>query len=184
MEYIIDKGSKIVDEKSNEEFRIPELIQFREQMFLFHTQSFNSDFSMEGTLTKSFDEFLSKSSTTTKDLNKYIDKLFNNEFKFMSQDNIEIKIGQAISIFTHILDKDFFETLYRSSLGKRLMNNESKGASILNDAEKEVIKYLKKDIGASYTQRLEVMLADVEASIEQMSAFRKSSLAKNLTVEF
>ena len=64
------------------------------------------------------------------------------------------------------------------------MNTDSRGASILQDAEKEVIKYLKKDIGASYTQRLEVMLADVEASIDQMSQFRESKLSKSLVCEF
>jgi hypothetical protein len=64
------------------------------------------------------------------------------------------------------------------------MSNETKGASILQDAEKEVIKYLKKDIGASYTQRLEVMLADVESSQGQMAEFKKTSLFKQLGIEF
>lgn len=91
---------------------------------------------------------------------------------------------EAISIFSHILDKDFFESLYRTSLAKRLMNTESKGTSILQDAEKEMIKYLKKDIGASYTQRLEVMLADVESSIDQMTNFKDSALIKSIKCEF
>jgi len=42
------------------------------------------------------------------------------------------------------------------------------------DAEKEVIKYLKKDMGASYTQKLEMMFADIESSIAQMSQFGES----------
>ena len=42
------------------------------------------------------------------------------------------------------------------------------------DAEKEVIKYLKKNMGASYTERLEKMLADIESSIAQMSQFGES----------
>ena len=120
-------------------------------MFKFHADCFYRDYNMEGTITKSFDEFISKSTTTTKDLNKYVDKLFHIEFKNMSQNDIEEKVQEAIGVFTHILDKDFFETLYRTSLAKRLMNTDSRGTSILQDAEKEVIKYLKKDIGASYT---------------------------------
>lgn len=183
-DYIIDRGEKIVDEKQSEETRIINLIKFRAKLYKFLHDSFNRDYSMEGTLTKSFDEFISKSSTTTKDLNKYIDKMFHNEFKNISQDDMEQKVQEAIGIFSHILDKDFFESLYRTSLAKRLMNTESKGASILQDAEKEMIKYLKKDIGASYTQRLEVMLADVESSIDQMTNFKDSALVKSIKCEF
>jgi hypothetical protein len=42
------------------------------------------------------------------------------------------------------------------------MASESKGASIMHDAEREIIKLLKKDNSATYTQYLEVMFADIE----------------------
>lgn len=88
-DYITDRGEKIVDEKQSEETRIINLIKFRAKLYKFLHDSFNRDYAMEGTLTKSFDEFISKSSTTTKDLNKYIDKMFHNEFKNISQDDME-----------------------------------------------------------------------------------------------
>lgn len=105
-------------------------------MFNLHEQSFSRDYAMEGTLTKGFDEFICKSNNTTKDLNRYLDKLFKDDFCKNSQDETEKVIQEVINIFGHILDKDYFESMYRSSLAKRLMSTESRGASILQDAEK------------------------------------------------
>jgi hypothetical protein len=80
VEYIVKIGSKLIDKSIKDDDRIPNLITFREQMFLFHQESFNRDFHMEGTLTKGFDQFICTSENTTKDLNRYFDKLFKDDF--------------------------------------------------------------------------------------------------------
>lgn len=51
----------------------------------------------------------------------------------------------------HVSDKDYFEMVYRESLAKRLMGGEKQADAVLKDAEREVIKFLKKQVGASYT---------------------------------
>lgn len=69
-------------------------------------------------------------------------------------------------------------------MAKRLMDYTGAASKEVIDVEKEVIKYLKKDIGASYTQGLEVMLADVKSSIEQMSSFKESPVSNQIEIEF
>ena len=67
-------------------------------------------------------------------------------FSKLPQDEYEHQITQIIGIFMHIRDQDLFEHIYKTSLGKRLLESH-----YFYDAEREVIKLLKKEKGATYT---------------------------------
>ena len=77
----------------------------------------------------------------------------------------------------HINDKDMFETIYKQSLSRRLLSG-----SFAYDQEREVIKFLKKDKGATYTQRLETMFNDMKNSDELISEFKDKDNFKDLPV--
>lgn len=139
---------------------------------------------MENTLNNGFREFVSKSDGVAEELSKHLEKMFKSDFLKDTQEEIQNKIQDVINIFVHVSDKDYFEILYRESLAKRLMAGEKQADSVLKDAEREVIKFLKKQVGASFTQRLEIMLKDVQQSHEIMSEFKESQQYQHLEVEF
>ena len=65
-------------------------------------------------------------------------------------------------IFRYIVSKDIFELFYRSLLAKRLLSSSSPSSTF--DPEVFLINKLKHECGASYTTKLEGMLADLESS--------------------
>ena len=87
-------------------------------------------------------------------------------------DNDEgVVLDKAMFLFRCLQAKDVFEAFYRKDLAKRLLL----GRSASSDAEKEVVRRLKGECGAGYTQKLEGMFKDVEASKEAMEQFSSES---------
>jgi hypothetical protein len=63
-------------------------------------------------------------------------------------------------------------------LAQRLLEN------IQNEQEREVIKQLKKDKGATYTSKLETMFQDVDNSKQLFGKYTDMEMSKHLPIEF
>ena len=97
----------------------------------------------------------------------------------MTSEEFEKDISQIIDVFNHIRNHDYFETIYKNSLAKRLLE-----ANYIYEAEREVIKLLKKDKGATYTQKMETMFQDIKSSAEILTIFKEKENFKALPTEF
>ena len=73
----------------------------------------------------------------------YLDEKFKKDFKNNTEVEIAEKIEKIIQIFRFLKNKDMFESFYKNSLAKRLLDSRR----IIEDAEHEVIKKLKEECG-------------------------------------
>ena len=79
----------------------------------------------------------------------------------------EEHLRKIVHLFTHFTDKDFFIEVFRSYLGKRLLNDKSSGL----DLEKMIISHIKMSIGHYHTKKLEGMLIDLNLAADENKKF-------------
>ena len=101
---------------------------------------------------------------------KFIDSKLKSSNKGSSEEELEMILDKALTLFRYIVGKDVFEGFYKRELAKRLLHGKS--ASI--DAEKSMISKLKAECGSQFTTHLEGMFKDIDLSHEVMQAFRQS----------
>ncbi|KAF4736605.1 Cullin-3 [Perkinsus olseni] len=57
-------------------------------------------------------------------LSLYLDELLRKRLKDMTDTEFHSNVDQVISVFRYLIDKDVFESYYRSSLCRRLLNSK------------------------------------------------------------
>lgn len=119
------------------------LIQFKDSMNLLLAKSLDKDQNADLAIKNSFENFINENEKTAKSLVLYLDDQFKKEFKNNTEVEISEKIEKIIHIFKFLKNKDMFESFYKNSLAKRLLDSRR----ILEDAEREVIKKLKEECG-------------------------------------
>ena len=67
------------------------------------------------------------------------------------------------------MDKDLFVEVYRSYLGKRLLNEKSQSI----DQERLMISLVKMSCGPAFTKKLEGMLNDLALAQEEAKNYEK-----------
>ncbi|XP_054268118.1 cullin-2-like isoform X1 [Macrosteles quadrilineatus] len=105
-------------------------------------------------------------------LAKYCDMLLKKSSKGMSENEIDEKLAQSITIFKYIDDKDVFQKFYSRMLAKRLIHQQSQSM----DAEEAMINRLKQACGYEFTNKLHRMFTDISVSTDlnnKFSAFLK-----------
>jgi cullin 3 len=142
-------------------------------------RSFNGELVMDNCINDGFCEFINTDKRVSHQLNRFLDKKMREDFTKMTPEEFEKDILQIIKVFQHIRDSDYFETIYKNSLAKRLLE-----ANYIYEAEREVIKLLKKDKGATYTQKMETMFQDIKNSSEMLAVFKEKDNFKALPIEF
>jgi hypothetical protein len=90
--------------------------------------------------------------------------------KSLSESNKEEEhLKQVVSLFTHLVDKDLFIEVYRSYLGKRLLNEKYQSM----DLERTMISLIKMSCGPQFTKKLEGMLNDLKLAQEEAKGYEK-----------
>lgn len=87
-------------------------------------------------------------------LSSYADRLLrtgSSTTASMSESDIEVELEKIVVLFTHIVDKDLFNEIYRNQLAKRLLNQKSAS----NEMERVMIGKLKLRCGSQFTSKLE-----------------------------
>jgi hypothetical protein len=123
-------------------------------------KSLDKEQTVELAIKNSFESFINENDKTAKSLVNYLDEQFKKDFKNNTEVEISDKVDKIIQIFRYLQDKDIFESFYKNSFAKRLLEQRR----VLEEAEKEVIKKLKEECGFLFTQRLEVMFKDIKMS--------------------
>lgn len=142
-------------------------------------KSLDRDMTVDLTIKNSFESFINENDKTAKSLVMYLDDQFKKDFKNNTEVEIAEKVDKVIQIFRYLQDKDVFESFYKSSFAKRLLDSRR----VLEEAEKEVIKKLKEECGFEFTQRLEVMFKDIKMSEQRMQDFKKSPSYQMLALD-
>jgi cullin 3 len=143
-------------------------------------KSLERDQNVDLAIKSSFESFINENEKTARSLVMYLDDQFKKEFKNNTEVEISEKIDKIIQIFKFLKNKDMFESFYKNSLAKRLLDSRR----ILEDAEREVIKKLKEECGFQFTQRLEVMFKDIKMSEQRMQEFKKSPSHAMIAIDF
>ena len=106
-------------------------------------KSLDRDMTVDMTIKNSFENFINENEKTAKSLVMYLDDNFKKDFKNNTEVEIAEKVDKIIQIFRYLQDKDVFESFYKGTFAKRLLDSRR----VLEDAEKEVIKKLKEECG-------------------------------------
>jgi cullin 3 len=123
-------------------------------------------------LKDSFEHFLNRDNKSAAFLAVYVDDLLKSGLKGCTDIESEEKIGQAITIFRHIHDKDVFESYYKTHLSRRLLSKKYS-----DELEKNLISKLKSECGYQFTGKIEGMFADVRISNNLLDEFTTGQAA-------
>ncbi|KAG1661386.1 Cullin-2 [Nymphon striatum] len=100
-------------------------------------------------------------------LAKYSDHLLKKNSKGMSENDIDEKISQSITVFKYLDNKDEFQACYRKMLAKRLIF----GLSASIDAEEQMLNQLKQECGFEFIKDMKRMYGDICLSSTLKSNF-------------
>jgi len=100
-------------------------------------------------------------------LAKYCDSLLKKSSKGISENEIDDRLAQSITIFKYIDDKDVFQKFYARMLAKRLIHSQSQSM----DAEEAMINRLKQACGYEFTNKLHRMFTDMSVSSDLNNKF-------------
>lgn len=93
-------------------------------------------------------------------LAKYTDVLLRKSSTSIEEADLERALGQIMTVFKYIEDKDVFQKFYSRMLARRLVHSNSSS----DDAETSMISKLKEACGFEYTNKLQRMFTDMQIS--------------------
>lgn len=102
-------------------------------------------------------------------LARYTDSLLKKGVKSPEESELEEMLGQIMTVFKYIEDKDVFQKFYSRMLAKRLVHV----SSVSDDAETSMISKLKDACGFEYTNKLQRMFQDIQISKDLNASYRE-----------
>ena len=188
--YLKQQGTAIVKDEAHDKDMVERLLAMKTAVDEVLSKSFgrsnadgSNDIFING-VKESFESFINcRQNVPAELIAKYIDSKLKSGNKGSTEEELEITLDKALTLFRYIVGKDVFEGFYKKELAKRLLHGKS--ASI--DAEKSMISKLKAECGSQFTQHLEGMFKDIDLSREIMTSFRQmfeedTSLEMNVNV--
>lgn len=101
-------------------------------------------------------------------LAKYTDVLLRKSSTSIEEADLERALGQIMTVFKYIEDKDVFQKFYSRMLARRLVHSNSSS----DDAETSMISKLKEACGFEYTNKLQRMFTDMQISKDLNKDFK------------
>ena len=98
---------------------------------------------------------------------KYCDNLLKKSQKGISENEIDDKLNNSITVFKYLDDKDVFQKFYSRNLGKRLIHQQSHSM----DLEEAMITRLRQACGFEFTNKFHRMFTDISLAEEQNTNF-------------
>ena len=130
--------------------------------------SFSSEKKAQKKLKEALERFLNVDSRASHCLAIYADDLLRSGLRGSTEAEMNQKLGEVITVFRYLQDKDIFESYYKQYLAKRLLMNKS----VSEDAEKTMVALLKAECGYQFTSKLEGMFNDMRISKDTRENFR------------
>eukprot|EP00474_Spongospora_subterranea_P009663 CRZ10121.1 hypothetical protein [Spongospora subterranea] len=150
------------DNKKDPHKFVQSCLDLRSKFFTIVQNAFDDDRTFAKCLKDAFEHFINLNSRAAQYLALYIDGMLKKGLRWMSEDEVECKLEEVVTIFRYITDKDVFEEFYKLHLAHRLLTN----THISNDVEKTIIAKLKAECGHQFTSKLEGMFKNIELSHE------------------
>ncbi|GAA5939450.1 cullin family protein [Sporobolomyces koalae] len=174
LEHLKASGLNLIQDKTQDDKMVTNLIAFRKTAIAFVDTSFSQDNDFREAVNDSFKFFINKRENKPAEMMaKYLDaKLRSGKIDDAEMEQV---LNDVLYLFRFTQGKDIFEAFYKRDLAKRLLLNKS--ASF--DAERSMLLKLKDECGAGFTQKLEVMFKDMELSSDFMRAYSSKRRASN-----
>jgi hypothetical protein len=163
-------GTELVCDAEGEAELVPSLLELKRKCDDLHVRAFERSETFGYALREAFESLVNaRQNRPAELLAKYLDAQLRAGAKAGAGDeDLEAVLDRTMALFRYINGKDMFEAFYKKDLAKRLLVGKS--ASI--DAEKLLISKLKAECGAGFTNKLEGMFKDCDASADLLLAFR------------
>ncbi|KAF4694884.1 Cullin-3 [Perkinsus olseni] len=153
---------------------VEKLLALRERFERVVSQAFGGSLEFSNQMKVAFEKSLNNDPKCAHYLSLYLDELLRKRLKDMTDTEFHSNVDQVISVFRYLIDKDVFESYYRSSLCRRLLNSKPSAANV-EEAEKLVVGKLRAECGQQYTSKLEGMLKDVSLSQDTSRSYSQST---------
>ncbi|KAH8172823.1 cullin family protein [Sarocladium implicatum] len=112
-------------------------------------------------------------------LAKYTDVLLRKSNTSIEDADLERALGQIMTVFKYIEDKDVFQKFYSRMLARRLVHSNSSS----DDAETSMISKLKEACGFEYTNKLQRMFTDMQISKDLNRDFKEHLQDRDKSVD-
>ncbi|RMJ26367.1 cullin 1 [Aspergillus sp. HF37] len=151
------------------------LLQVHSRYQSLVNQAFNGESEFVRSLDNACRDFVNRNtickSSSTKSpelLARNTDALLRKGSKATEESEIEEMLGQIMTVFKYIEDKDVFQKFYSKMLAKRLVHV----SSVSDDAETSMISKLKEACGFEYTNKLQRMFQDIQISKDLNASYK------------
>eukprot|EP00741_Cyanophora_paradoxa_P011788 tig00020563_g11392.t1 len=179
--HISDEGLALVESQQNSEDTqayIMKLIAMHDKYNGLVNKCFASNPVFHKALSEAFIVFVNKEGVGKKSTAELLASFCDNMLKKGTEkDHPEEErdqiLDKVVQLLRYILGTDVFEAFYKNDLARRLIMQKS----ISQDIEKSMISKLKTECGSQFTNKLEVMLRDLDLSKDITTNFRQH--AKN-----
>ncbi|XP_065350364.1 cullin-3-B-like [Cloeon dipterum] len=104
----------------------------------------------------------------SENLSLYIDSFMRKE-REASDNDIEVKMEEVMTIFTSLEKRDEFEIYFKKHLAHRLILNKTVG----NDFERTMVSRFKEHCGEDFTKNIEAMFKDIQLSKDCYDEFKR-----------
>lgn len=163
------------DESFEPKMYVDALLQVHSRYQSLVNEAFNGESEFVRSLDNACREFVNRntickaSSTKSPELlARNTDALLRKGSKATEESEIERMLGQIMTVFKYIEDKDVFQKFYSKMLAKRLVHV----SSVSDDAETSMISKLKEACGFEYTNKLQRMFQDIQISKDLNANYR------------
>jgi hypothetical protein len=110
----------------------------------------------------------------------YCDAVMKRELKDVVDPDLEMeRLDELLTVFTYVTEKDVFQEYYKAKLSKRLLQTTP-----FEDLEKAFLERLQREMGKSYTHKLEGMLLDLESTKKSAQTFKTDVTSAGLGTDF
>ncbi|EER01598.1 conserved hypothetical protein, partial [Perkinsus marinus ATCC 50983] len=103
---------------------VEKLLSLRERFERIVSQAFRGSLEFSNHMKMAFENSLNNDPKCAHYLSLYLDELLRKKLRDMTDADFHSNVDQVISVFRYLIDKDVFESYYRSSLCRRLLNSK------------------------------------------------------------
>lgn len=172
--YIEQRCSKIVEDQQlidEPPAYVQQVLELKTELDSMVASCFDNDSGFQKARNKGLENILNKDTRCAKYLALFCDLQLKKGLKGRNEEEMSLLVGQVVSLFAHLKDKDIFLDFYKRSLSKRLLNK----LSVSNDAEDMFITKLKVECGQQAIQKLASMFTDMALSDQLQEEYNKLS---------
>eukprot|EP01101_Sappina_pedata_P002151 TRINITY_DN12410_c0_g1_i1.p1 TRINITY_DN12410_c0_g1~~TRINITY_DN12410_c0_g1_i1.p1 ORF type:complete len:768 (+),score=286.72 TRINITY_DN12410_c0_g1_i1:26-2305(+) len=168
---------------------VEEILKVYKKFYDMVSGAFNLDTGFISSLDRASRKFVNENAVTREAksaskspelLARFSDQILKKSPKNPEESEIDSLLGDVMTIFKFIEEKDVFMTFYSKSLAKRLIHS----TSVSEDMEGAMIGKLKQACGYEFTSKLQRMFTDISLSRDMNEKFKQRVVGKGLTVDF